>query len=228
MRQPKLLIGFLALVGVVLGPSAPSAIALPVYNGTQMFPVIHGPSDPEEYPWEVDLDSEQGLEQVDDQHVAVGYENGIQAFLITAEPAHDVTGANVPTTLSVSAENVITLTVHHRAGSPATGGAPFVYPISAGEGFEPGPSTVWVILPPGEFPPSSKMCHVPKLLGKRLMASRWWLRETGCRMGQVRRPRDAAATKRDTFRVVGQSPKPGVVLPLGTSVQVTLATDPSK
>jgi hypothetical protein len=193
-----------------------------------MFPVIHGPSDPEAYAWEVSLFAGQRLEQADDHHVTVLWENGGQAFSIVAEPAHDVTGANVPTTLSVSGENVITLTVHHRAGNPATGGAPFVYPISAGEGFEPGPSTVWVILPPGEFPPPPKVCRVPKLTGKRLMASRWWLREAGCRMGQVRRLKGAASTKRETPRVVGQSPKPGVVLPPGTPVQVTLATDPSK
>lgn len=219
----KPLVGFIALGSVALGISGSASAALPPYDGAMSFQAIQGPSDPEEFSWEVELDPDQRLEQIDDQHAAVLWENDVQAFGITAVAAHDANGAAVPTSLSVSGENVVTLTVHHRAGNPAAGGASFLYPIVAGVGWEGGLSTVFVILPPGEFPPPPKMCRVPKLTGKRLMASRWWLREAGCRLGHVRRLKGAAATKRETPRVVGQSFKPGAMLPLGTPVQVTLS-----
>lgn len=223
----KSLVGFIALASVALGISGSASAALPPYDGMS-FQAIQGPSDPEEFSWEVELGPEQRLEQIDEHFAAVLWENDVQAFGITAVAAHDANGAAVPTSLSVSGENVITLTVHHRAGNPAAGGASFLYPIVAGVGWEGGFRTVTVILPPGEFPPPPKVCRVPKLTGKRLMASRWWLREAGCRMGQVRRLKGAVSTKRETPRVVGQSPKPGAVLPLWTPVQVTLATDSSR
>ena len=49
------------------------------------------------------------------------------AFTINAGLAHDAEGSNVPTSLGVSEGNILTLTVHHRAGNPAASGAPFVY-----------------------------------------------------------------------------------------------------
>jgi hypothetical protein len=115
------------------------------------FPMINGPADPEEFSWEVVLDEGQELESIDDQHAQVYYTEGHHpAFGISAVAAHDADGSSVPTSLSVSGGDVITLTVHHRAGDPAKGGAPFDYPIIAGSGWEGGFQTVVVSGPPDE------------------------------------------------------------------------------
>jgi hypothetical protein len=113
------------------------------------FPTIHGPSDPEEFSWEVILAEGAYLESVDDQTAEVYYENGHPAFGIDAEPAHDAVGTTVPTSLEVSEGDVITLVVHHRAGNP-TAGAPFTYPILEGQGWEGGYFTEIVKGPPDE------------------------------------------------------------------------------
>ena len=56
----------------------------------------------------------------------------------------------MPTSLSVSEEKIVTLTVHHREGNPAAGGAPFDYPVIAGAGWEGGTEPVIVKGPPDE------------------------------------------------------------------------------
>ncbi len=125
--------------------------AIPPYDGTMIFPMINGPADPEEFSWEVVLSEGQELESVDDQHAQVYYTEGHHPALgISAVAAHDADGSSVPTSLSVSGGNVITLTVHHRAGDPTKGGAPFDYPIVAGSGWEGGLQTVIVSGPPDE------------------------------------------------------------------------------
>lgn len=126
----------------------------PPYDGGMGFPVIHDPSGPEEFSWEVELSGNQELQQVDERHAEVIYGvSEVTAFDITAEDAHDANGAEVPTTLVVSEGNVITLVVHHRAGNPLTG-EPFVYPVVSGSGFERGSesSTFWVDMPPPDPP----------------------------------------------------------------------------
>lgn len=143
MAPLKALSCIFALLGILaIGPASASA-SFPPYEGMD-FPAIHGPSDPEEYSWAVTLGPGQQLESIDEQHAEVYYEDGTVSFLITAEPAHDATGAAVPTSLSVSAGNVVTLTVHHRAGNPAAAGLPFVYPVSSGPAFKVGEGTVIV------------------------------------------------------------------------------------
>lgn len=125
--------------------------AIPLYDGAMGFPMINGPADPEEFSWEVVLSEGQELESIDDQHAQVYFTEGHHpAFGISAVAAHDADGSSVPTSLSVSGGNVITLTVHHRAGDPAKGGAPFDYPIIAGSGWEGGFQTVIVSGPPDE------------------------------------------------------------------------------
>jgi hypothetical protein len=115
------------------------------------FPTIAGSTDPEEFSGEVVLSEGQELEAIDDQHAEVFYTDGPHPGLgISAEAAHDANGSNVPTTLSVSDGNVITLTVHHRAGDPAQDGAPFDYPITAGQGWNGDYQTVIVAGPPAE------------------------------------------------------------------------------
>lgn len=219
----KALIGILALLGALaIGPASASA-ALPPYEGLMDFPMIHGPSDPEEYSWEAILYPEQQLKSIDSQEAEVVYEDGTVAFVIQAEPAHDAVGTTVPTSLDVSAGNVVTLTVHHRAGNPAAGGAPFVYPVSAGTGWESGYSTVIVTGPaaPARAAKTAEGCFVPRLKGGSLKASKRRLREANCRIGTVRKRRDATGA---TGEVVKQSPRPGMELASGTSVDVTLGT----
>ena len=119
MRRALALLAAAALTLVVaVGVAAAEA---PTYNGAMQFPPIHGPAEAEEFSWEVQLGEEQTLEGIDDQRAAVRYENGVTAFEISAEAAHDAAGATVPTTLAVTQPNLITLTVHHRAGNPAAG-----------------------------------------------------------------------------------------------------------
>jgi hypothetical protein len=62
-------------------------------------------------------------------------------------------------------------------------------------------------------------CTVPKLQGKNLKASKRKLRTADCVLGKVTKKKGANAK---TGKVVGQSKKPGTVLPAGTVLNVTL------
>jgi hypothetical protein len=121
-------------------------VTRPLYDGAVTFQAIRGPGAPEAYSWEVDLGEGQSLRLVDNQHVEVDYEEGTPAMMITAEPAHDATGATVPTTLSISGERVVSLHVPYGTGDSS--GTPYVYPILAGEGYEVGHEEVEIIYPP--------------------------------------------------------------------------------
>ena len=206
-----------------------------------IFPYIQDPWGPEDFSWKVLLPEGQALEQIDDQSALVYYvRDHYPAFSITAEAAHDAVGTNVPTTLSVTGSDVITLTVHHRAGDPKAGGTPFDYPIVAGQGWEGGFQTEIVKGPPdeaelreeqereereereaqAEWPGvASKNCLVPRLEGKSLRASKRRLARTGCGVGKVTLRR---GVKRNQARVVGQSPRPGVALDSAASVDLVL------
>jgi beta-lactam-binding protein with PASTA domain len=67
--------------------------------------------------------------------------------------------------------------------------------------------------------PLAPTCTVPKLEGKSLKASKKKIRGADCKVGKVSKKRGAKAGK---GKVVGQSKKPGTVLPAGTVVKVTL------
>lgn len=201
----------------VAGPAA--AEPLPPYEGMS-FPTIHSSADPEEYSWEVKLDAEGELREIDDTHAGV-YWMGTEtlAMTITAVQAHAADGANVPTTLAVTQPNVITLTVHHRAGNPAAGGAPFDYPVVAGAGWEGGFQTYAVVMPPATEqapPPPVLRCTVPALSGLTLKAAIRQLRRSNCGLGEVRGERVRGA------RVVRQFRKAGRSLPVGARVGVKL------
>lgn len=227
----------LGVVAAALGAASVASASLPVFGGILFFPDIHQTSDPEEYAWEVKLGEGQELKAVDEQNAVVYYEDGHKAFSIAAPPAHDANGTAVPTTLAIEGENVITLTVHHRAGDPAAGGAPFDYPVTPGPSFEVGYSTVTVtiVLPPDEQQQREERekrqreeweaalrqearegCHVPPLHGQSLKASRERLKNAGCRLGKVRGERTRSA------RVVKQDFAVGQVKPTGTRVSVKL------
>jgi hypothetical protein len=204
----------LALFAPVAGAEEP-----PPFNGLMDFPAIQGPADPEQFSWEVHLGEEQDLRQIDDRNAGVYYEDEHLAFDIAAALAHDAEGSNVPTTLAVTEPNVITLTVHHRAGNPAAGGASFVYPITAGAGWEGGFKTYPIVIqePTHEGPPAvAPHCVVPDLSGLTLKAGRRQLRKAHCKLGPVRGDRTRGA------RVEAQFREPGKSLAAGTRVGVKL------
>jgi hypothetical protein len=206
----------LAAFVLILAMAAPTGAAadLPTYDGGMTFQSIQGPDGPEEFSWEVNLYEGQYLQQLDETHAGVFYEEGHPAFSIEAVAAHAADGATVPTTLAVSQPNVITLTVHHRAGNPAAGGAPFDYPVIAGSGWEGGFQTHIVEGPPGEMPPAPPTCVVPDLTNRTLRASRKILHRAHCRLGRVRGERRREVRVTQQFRPVGR------VLPIWTAVDV--------
>jgi hypothetical protein len=113
-------------------------VVRPIFDGMMTFESIRDATSPETFSWKVSLDTDQRLQSVDPQHAEVYWDDGTPAMMITAEPAHDATGTNVPTTLAVTSPNVITLSVAHHGSS-------FVYPITAGPGWE----TAYVVETPG-------------------------------------------------------------------------------
>jgi streptogramin lyase len=117
----------------------------PLYNGAQTFMAIRDTAAPIEYSWRVNLEEDQDLISIDSQHAIVKWDNGPTAFTITAGAAHDAIGTTLPTTISV-AGNVLTLYVPHRNPSPAGGG--YVYPVTAGPGWQGGFQTYEVMMPP--------------------------------------------------------------------------------
>ena len=236
------LLGMLGGMMVAAGPATAEGPALPAYDGLMSFPTISASSDPEEYSWKVALGEGQSLESIDSQRAEVRHEDGTLAFEIHAGPAHDATGASVPTSLVVSGVDVITLIVHHRAGHPGSG-VPFAYPVVEGEGWDDGFQTEVVVGPKDEQELKEEReriarerqealerewgretgrsaCLVPRLKGKSLNASKKLLRAAGCLIGNVRKLKGATAR---TGRVVKQHPRPNRSLELWATVDLTLA-----
>lgn len=124
--------------------TAPSVdtVVRPVYDGLLAFQVIRDATGPEAYEWELNLHPSQTLEPIDADHAGVFYSDGTQAFLIASPSARGADGSPVPTSLTVTGSNVITLTVHHNGVSSLS------YPVTAGTAFHAGYSTVIFIPPP--------------------------------------------------------------------------------
>lgn len=217
------------VAGLLVLPAAASAQSCPPFDGLMSFQDIQGPEDPEDYCWEVNLSEGEELRQIDETRAGVFWEDGTRAMLITAQLAHDAEGVSVPTTIIVAEPNLVTLTVHHREGNPAAGGAPFDYPVVAGVGWQGGFQSVQIQGPPDEsvlepktpalpaeeaFTPT---CEVPVLQGRTLKAARRALLRADCALGPVRGHRHPGA------RVVKQYRSAGKVLPAGAEVGVRLA-----
>lgn len=213
----------------VVAPAGAGAEPVPPYDGLMTFQTIQGPEGPEEFTWEVKLDEEQELRQVDDREAGVYYTDPEEhlAFSIKAIAAHDAEGKTVPTTIAVTLPNTITLTVHHRDGNPDAVGEPFDYPVSAGNGWEGGFQSHEIVGPADESqrptPPTSVTlqtseapCVVPDLGGRTLRASRKMLRRSHCKLGEVRGERSRGSRVVRQFRLAGRS------LPAGTEVGVKL------
>jgi streptogramin lyase len=104
------------------------SVIRPEYNGVQIAQVIRSESSPEVFSWRVKLAPRQELVSANKTQAEVIYSDGTEAFLITAEPAHDATGKPVPTSLEVHGDE-LTVRVEFHSGT-------FVYPVVAGEGWE--------------------------------------------------------------------------------------------
>lgn len=129
-------------------------VTRPLYDGAMTFAAIRDTSAPEAYSWTVQLEADQELVSIDSRHAEVYFEGGHPAFGITAVPAHDAIGTAVNTVLSVEAPNIVTLTVNHR--ETVSGKQKFVYPVTAGTGWEGGFQTYVVQMPPPEAPPEEE------------------------------------------------------------------------
>lgn len=241
--KAALLTAFMTLCVLALGSSAALA-SPPVYEGLTTFPTIYSPTGPEEFSWEVTLYEGQELGQIDEQEIAVYNRSGAVGFSIQAGPAHDAVGATVPTTIQVTGENVFTLTVHHREGNPAAGGAPFHYPVNYGEGWEGEIVPIEIKGPPDEMELREQRereerevreareqrqaaeiaawetrCHVPALRGTTVAGARRRLRRADCRLGVITKSRGVTAK---TGRVVHQGEPAGSSLAQDARVGIRL------
>jgi hypothetical protein len=241
------LVASLAVLAGAAGAASPESSTLPIYDGDLSFPYLHGPTDPDEFSWRLELGPEQEARQVSETEVEVDYaRTGHPGFGIEAIDAHAADGANVPTSLLLSEGDVITLIVHDREGNPAAGGAPFAYPILAGQGWEGGFPTSTVIKgppdekeiaearareaeesapPTGSATPSAEptpnpICTVPSLHGLGLQGARARLRAGHCAVGKIRLAHNATKAK---GKVVKQFEPAGTQLAAGAPVAVKLA-----
>jgi hypothetical protein len=212
----------LIVLGCAAAPAAAAAEPCAPYEGTS-FPEIESAAGPEDFCWEVPLNEGQELVHIDEQHVGVLSKTGEMAWEISAGPASDAEGSAVFTSIAIAGPREVRLTVHHRAGNPATGGAPFRYPISSGPAYETGPATVTANLitadppaPPLPGPAPAPTCVVPSLRHRSLKAVRKILPAAECRLGPIRGKRRPGA------KVVRQYRTPGIVLPAGAEVGVKL------
>jgi hypothetical protein len=139
-------------VAAVSGGSGVDTVTRPSYDGGQTFKMIRDESAPEAYSWKVSLNKGQTLKAIDSEHAAIFYSDESQALAITAEAAHDATGKGVPTSLSVSEGNVLTLTIKYK-------GKGFVYPILAGPAFQSSYTlpVIWEPAPPPKESPEETL-----------------------------------------------------------------------
>jgi hypothetical protein len=131
------------------------SIVRPKYDGFTAFQAIREANAPETYSWEVGMEPGQTLKPAEDGQSATVYfgDGTTSAMLISAMPAHDAVGHEVPTHLSVSVGNIVTLTVEHHKST-------YVYPVLAGPAFEVGYLTIEVYIPP---PPKGQGSNPLKL-----------------------------------------------------------------
>jgi NHL repeat-containing protein len=123
--------------------SSVDTVVRPLSDGGMTFQNIRDKLGPESFSWEVSLEPDQELRLIDSKHVQVNYESGRTAFTISAIPAHDAVGTDVPTKLTITGDGIVTLTVEHKAQS-------FTYPVIAGAGWQGGYRLHVVEMPPEE------------------------------------------------------------------------------
>jgi hypothetical protein len=230
----------LCALGCLLVVSSASAGELPLYGNS--FPEITEAASPEQYAYRVEVPAGDYLEQISETLVEIsdgGHELGIPLY---ADPAHDGRGYTVPTTLSATGPDEVTLTVHHLAGNPNAGWAPFSYPIQPGMGSPYGfPTIVVQMLNPNRAaeeeairaanpaaepaPPPTVDCHVPNLVGLSRREAAGKLRGAHCALGEVRIARGSSAAH---GKVVRQFETSGRHLAAGSSVAIKLGSPRSR
>ncbi len=245
LATAALLCALVASLVVTVAPAAAEFLGpAPIRNldeGGMQFPESTGPEAAEEYPFKVTLGEEQFLRQASPTEVDVYYPGHSPALAIKATEAHDANGATVPTTLELTAGDVVTLTVHHREGNPGAAGAPFDYPIVDGAGWPGGFQTVTVPLEISiaeserkiiEANPAATLgplpviaCKVPTLRGYSLRGAKNRLRAAHCGIGAVHLATGATIGK---GKVVKQFHGAGTELAAGAPVAVKLGPAPSR
>jgi hypothetical protein len=216
-------------IGSASAAAEPSG-ELPVYGGVLEFPAIESAAAPEEYSWRVELAPGETLTAVTPYEVRIGS----RPEAIHPPLAKDAAEATVPTTLSVSGADVVTLTVHHHEGT-------FAYPIHRSPflviaehvivaelprgSVERAEQAVREASPPAVIPPIEPNvqpplpCKVPALHGLSLKTAKAHLRAAQCTIGQVHLGAGATAGK---GKVVKQFRAAGTQLAAGAPVAVKL------
>jgi hypothetical protein len=211
---------------------ASAAAAPPEYVGLQNVPSIQGPTEPDEFSWQVKLGEDEYLRLVSETEAQVVYEDGstsATSLTILAQGAKDADGTTVPTSLRVSEEDVLTLVVHDREGAfvyPVTVPVPWVLvreitAIPPAIPLEPVKSEPNPWINPTHPAPAVQAadCTVPPLRGLAMSAAKSWLRAAGCSLGKVHL---APHSTRGKGKVVKQFRPAGTELPDGAPVALKL------
>jgi PASTA domain len=242
----SLLCALVASLAMAVAPAAAeapdSAPVRSISEGGFTIAMITGPEAPEEYPILMELGPRQELRQESETRVGIYYkETGVRGFSVESPEAHDAEGATVPTTLEKTGEDEVTMTYRFRAGNPAAGGAPFVYPTTDGPGWSGGWQSFSELIP-GELeradkqvieanppaptePPPTPTCKVPALRGYSLRGAKNRLRAAHCEIGVVHLAAGATAGK---GKVVKQFHAAGTELAAGAPVAVKLGAGGSR
>jgi hypothetical protein len=117
------------------------------------------------------------------------------------------------TAISPAGSGSVPVSVTTVAGT-ATSGQQFAYQAPPASTPAPAP----IVTP-------ARTCKVPKLKGKSLKAARTAIIRGDCNVGRVSKKKGVKAA---TAKVIGQSSKPGTVLPARTAVNVTLGQGSSR
>jgi hypothetical protein len=115
------------------------------------------------------------------------------------------------TAISPAGSGTVPVSVTTVAGT-ATAGQQFTYQAPQTPTPTAGPTPAPISGPP-------RICKVPKLKGKSLKSARTAIIRADCNVGRVNKKKGVKAS---TAKVVGQSSKPGTVVPPRTAVNVTL------
>jgi hypothetical protein len=139
-------------------------------------------------------------------------------------------GSSSAAAFTIDSEGQITATSPAGSGSvpvivttvagTATSGQRFSYQAPQASNPNPNPTPT-----PAPISAPAKTCAVPKLKGKSLKAARTAIIRADCNVGRVNKKKGVKAA---TAKVVGQSSKPGTVLPARTAVNVTLGQGSSR
>ncbi len=168
------------------------SVVRPIFDGFLVFADIRSSEAPENYSWEVLMGKGQSLVQIDEWDAEVRNANGSSAVSIRAQPAHDATGKELPTSIKVEGTNVVTLTVQHKV-------AGVVYPVVGGPGFEVGYETASAYIPSAEEGGGEDSSSDEAFSAKELANGDWIIIEGGATI--VGAPEAAASSETQTSGV---------------------------